>query len=394
MEVNQVMEPIEDLVLDDELWHELIDITGGAASACFQCGVCTATCPWNIVRDEPISVRKMMRMAQVGLMNGREELWLCTTCGQCEPGCPREVPISEVFRGLRQIAWERRQTLAGLPSLLWSVHWNTNPWFQPPSQRSDWASTLDLEPFDPQVHELLFYVGCTSSYDRRAQNVARSVVRLLQAAGVPFGYMGVEEPCCGESVRSLGHIPYFTEIASANGELLAQKGVTRMVTISPHCYDTFRNHTPDPGGQLEVLHYTELLAELLAEGRLQLPINVQSRVTFHDPCYLGRINGDYESPRSAIDAIPGIERVEMPRNREDGLCCGGGGGRLWMETEAGERFSDLRVQEAAGVEADVLVTACPACIACLEDSLNAVPDSRLTVLDVAELAVKALEQTS
>lgn len=394
MEKDGAMQSTEEYVLDDDLWHELIEITDGAASACFQCGVCTATCPWNTVRDEPVSVRKMMRMAQVGLMNGTEELWLCTTCGQCEPSCPRGVPITDVFRGLRQVAWERREMQEGLPSLLWSVYWNTNPWFQPPSTRSEWSADLGLEPFDPDVHELLLYVGCTSSYDRRAQNVARALVQLLRAAEVSFGVLGDEEPCCGESVRALGHNPYFSEIACANGELLAEKGVKRMVAISPHCYDSFRNHTPDPSGQLEVLHYTQLLSELVADGHLELPEDVSGRVTFHDPCYLGRINGDYDSPRTTIDAIPGLERVEMPRNRVEALCCGGGGGRLWMETAAGERFADSRIQEAIDIEADVLVTACPACIACLEDSLNAVPGADLKVLDVAELAALALPPSS
>lgn len=372
-------------MLDDELWHELIEITDSAASACFQCGVCTATCPWNKVRDEPVSVRKMMRRAQVGLMDGDQDLWLCTGCGMCEPGCPRGVPIAEVFRGLRQVAWERRQTLAGLPSLLWSVYWNNNPWQQPPSQRGDWAAGLALDVYDPERHEILLYVGCTASYDRRAQRVARALVRLLDSAGVAFGTLGEAEPCCGESVRSLGHLPYFEEIAASNGEFFVEHGVTRLVTISPHCFDTFANHTPQPGGRLEVLHYTELLAQLLDCGRLTLKNSLQARVTFHDPCYLGRINSDYESPRKVIDAVPGLERVEMERNRQDALCCGGGGGRLWMETAAGERFSDLRVQEAEQADAEILVTACPACIACLEDSLKSLQMGQLRVLDVAEL---------
>lgn len=197
------------VVIDDEVWEEIVALTGGAAAACYQCGVCTATCPWGLARDEPILVRALLRQAQLGLAPGCDGLWLCTTCAQCEAYCPRGVSIVDVFRGLRSLAWERRQVPRGLPSLLWSVYWNNNPWSQPPSQRSAWARSLDLPTFDPARHEILFYVGCTSAYDGRGRKVARSLARLFDAAGVAFGVLGDDEPCCGEAVLSAGHIPYF-----------------------------------------------------------------------------------------------------------------------------------------------------------------------------------------
>ncbi len=378
------------LVLDDALWDELLEITDGAAAPCFQCGVCTAACPWGLVKQEPLSVRTMMRMAQVGLLDENERLWLCTTCGQCEAYCPRGVPVAQVFRGLRQIAWERRVVLEGLPSVLWSLYWNNNPLFQPPSHRSQWVENGKLPSFDPEQHEVLFYVGCTSSYDRRAQAVARSLTALLDAAGVSYGMLGDDEPCCGEAALSLGHLPYFHEIAANTAQVFQDRGVARLVTVSPHCYDVFRNHYPRYQEAFEPLHYTQYLADLLTDGQLKLEGALDLRAAFHDPCFLGRRNGEYDAPREVLRAIPGLELVEMEHSGVDGLCCGGGGGRMWMETAAGERFSDLRVQEAVDAGVDVMVTACPSCIACLEDSVKAQGIASLKVMDVAELAALSL----
>ncbi len=386
------MQETDPWVLDDTLWEELIELTDGAAAPCFQCGVCTATCPWGLVKEEPLSVRKMMRLAQIGILDGQDSLWLCTTCSQCEAYCPRGVPVADVLLGMRYLAWERRQAKEGLPSLLWSVHWNNNPWFQPPSHRSLWAKDLELEPFNPETHEILLYVGCTSSFDRRAQNVARSLVALLKKAGVAFGVLGDDEPCCGEAALSVGHAPYFRELAEKASQIFKDRGVGTLVTISPHCYDVFLNHYPRPDANFEPIHYTQYLARLLADGRLTMEEIPDLRVTFHDPCYLGRKNDEYEAPRSVLAAIPGVEAVEMVQTGVDSLCCGGGGGRMWMETAAGERFSDLRVQQAVDVDADVLVTACPSCIACLEDSLKAMGIENVRVLDVAEVAAEAITE--
>lgn len=379
-------------VIDDALWEHLIDLTGGAAALCYQCGTCTVTCPWGLVRQEPLAVRILMRQAQIGLQDENTGLWLCTTCAQCEAQCPRGVRISDVFRGLRTIAWEQRQVEKGLPSLLWSVFWNENPWAQPPSQRAAWTKGLTLPAFDPNQHEILLYVGCTSSYDRRAQKIARALVQVLNAAGVAYGYLGNEEPCCGESVLSLGHQPYFQEIAANTAGRFHERGVSRLVAISPHCYDVFKRHYPQVSGDFQPLHYTQYLAQLIDEGRLKFKGSLPRRITFQDPCYLGRHNGEYEAPRRVLSAIPAIELVEMPNARADSLCCGGGGGRMWLETAPGERFSDLRVQEAADTGAEILATACPFCIVCLEDSAKAMQLGDLRTMDVAEIAAIALAE--
>jgi Fe-S oxidoreductase len=380
----------EAILVDDELWEELVTLTGGAASACYQCGVCTAICPWGLVKAETVSVRTLMRQAQLGLSGAGDSLWLCTSCAQCEALCPRGVPIVEVIRGLRHLAWQRRHTPRGLPSVLWSVYWNNNPWSQPPSHRMLWAKNLDLPTFDAAQHEILLYVGCTASYDQRVQRVARAVIRLLKAAGARFGVLGEAEPCCGEAVLNVGHGPYFQEIAHQTARVFRERGVTRLVAISPHCYDVFKNHYPQLNESLTPIHYTQYLAALIEDGRLQLTRPVERKVTYHDPCYLARHNGEVAAPRRVLQAIPGVELVEMKNVGPDTLCCGGGGGRMWLETAAGERFSDIRVKEALTTEASVLATACPFCVVCLEDSVKSQKIHALTVLDIAELAAQAL----
>ena len=380
----------EILRIDDQLWEQLIELTDGAAALCYQCGVCTASCPWGLVRQKPLSVRTMLRQAQLGLEDENGSLWLCTTCAQCEAYCPRGVNIADVFRSLRTVAWDNHYPEEGLPTLLWSIYWNNNPWSQPPNQRAQWAGSLNIPIFNPDEHELLLYVGCTSSYDQRAQKIAASLVHLMRAAEVNFGYLGEEEPCCGESVLSVGHKHYFAEIAAQTYKVFQERGVTNLVTISPHCYDVFCNHYPSYSDDFQPLHYTQYLSSLIKEGRLKFEDSLDLKITFHDPCYLGRINSEYSAPRQILGSIPGVELVEMKNSGRDGLCCGGGGGRMWLETPLGERFSDLRVDQALQTGAAVLGTACPFCVTCLEDSLKGKNIEQIEVCDIAEIAVRAL----
>lgn len=375
------------ITLDDALWERVMAATDGAVAPCFQCGVCTATCPWGLLQEEPVNVRMLMRRAQLGVQQQNGEMWWCTTCRACEEQCPRGVPIAEVMLALRKLAWQDQQTPEGLSPVMWALYWDGNPWRRPPSQRADWSHGAGIKPFEA-TDEALLYTGCTASYDNRSQKVARALAGLLQKAGVSFGTLGEGEPCCGDAAYALGQHDYLHQIVEANSKQFAEAGVQTAVTVSPHCYDIFLNHYPQREG-FRPLHYTQYLAELIAKGRLTFETPYEAKVTFHDPCYLGRRNDVYDPPREILAAIPGLEVVEMPRSRQDALCCGGGGGRMWMDTKAGERFGDLRVQEAAETGADVLVTACPHCIACLEDSLKQ-SGSAMRVMDVAELAAAAL----
>jgi Fe-S oxidoreductase len=377
-------------VLDDRLRDQLMALTDGAVAACFQCGVCTATCTWGEVREGTVSARQLLRDAQLGRSPASELLWLCTACGLCEPNCPRGVPIAKSIRALRDLAWRQGEPAPGLPSVLWSLYWNGNPWSQPPSLRGAWSAGADIPRFDPERHEILLYVGCTCSYDRRAQEIARASAGVLESAGVSYGILGEEEPCCGESALAMGHGPYFHEIEAATTHALLESGASRIIVLSPHCYDVFRNHYPGLAGEIQVLHYTQYLSQLISAGRLSFPSRVSAKkVTFQDPCFLGRRNGEYDAPRQVLAALPGVELVEMRASREGAVCCGGGGGRMWLETPPGERFSDLRVREAAGA-ASVIATACPFCLSCLEDSVKSMGLEDLQVADVSELVLVGL----
>lgn len=387
-------DPIDPLIIDDAVWEQLNALTGGAAAPCYQCGVCTAICPWGALRSEPFSIRQLIRRAQLGLAFDDLDLWLCTTCQECETHCPRGVSITNVIRGLRYLSWQERQTPPALPGTLWSVYWNNNPWTQPPSHRGHWALDLDLPPFDPAAHELLLYIGCTASYDRRGQFIGQALVRLLRAARVPFGYLFDDEPCCGESVLNLGHQPFFEETIQHAAERFEERGVRKLVTLSPHCFDVFKNHWPTSASEIEPYHYSQYLALLLDEGRLHFTNSIERPITFHDPCYLARHNDEIAAPRRVLEQIPGLTLLEMERHGRETLCCGGGGGRMWLETEAGQRFADLRLSQAIASGAEILVTACPFCVACLEDSLASQATFHLTVMDLSELATLALAPDS
>jgi Fe-S oxidoreductase len=377
------------IVLDDELWERVVEISGGAASACYQCGACTAVCPWSQVLGEPLNVRQMVRRAQLGLDDEVANVWLCTSCRQCLALCPRGVDVPALFRSLRGAAWQDQRVPEGLPSVLWSVYWDGNPWGQPPSERFAWARDLDLEPFTAE-HEFLLYVGCSASYDARLQKVARALVAILRASGVRFGVLGEQEPCCGEAVLALGNDQYVAEIVERNEQLFAEAGVKNIVTISPHCFDMFASHYSTDAG-FRAIHYTQLLGDLAEDGRLPAASVEPLAVTYQDPCFLGRAHGVYEAPRRVLSSIEGVELREMEDNREQGLCCGGGGGRMWMETPVEERFAVLRARDAQATGAEILATACPACLSCLEDGLKVIGAGETRVMDVAEVLAMALD---
>lgn len=381
---------VDSVLLEDETWERVDKATGGAAAPCFQCGVCTAICPLGLVKDETISIRKMIRQAQLGLPGWADGLWECTTCKWCESRCPHEVDITKAILGLRQLAWKEREVPEGLPTLLWDIYFDGNAWGRPPSERPLWTKGMTVKEFSPE-DEILLYVGDDAAYDRRIQKVARALVSLFEAAGVTFGTLGEREPSCGDAVRSVGHEEYAAEIIDTNAHLFQEVGVKTVVTISPHSYDMFANRYPNLSGEFRPLHYSQYLLELIEGERLKFENELPLKVTYHDPCYLSRRNGICDEPRQVLQSIPGLELLEMERSREDTLCCGGGGGRMWMETAAGERFSDLRVPEAAATGAEVVVTCCPHCLSCLEDSLNVIGKDKLRVMELAEVAHLALQ---
>jgi Fe-S oxidoreductase len=224
--------------------------------------------------------------------------------------------------------------------------------------------------------------------------VARATAGILQLAGTDFGILGPKESCCGESIRKTGDEELFKRLARENIKAFVENGVKKILVSSPHCYHTFKNEYPEFMVNFEVLHISQYLFELISQGKLEITGEYRKKVAYHDPCYLGRHNGIYDEPREALKQVPGIELVEMAESREESLCCGGGGGRIWMETMKGERLSDLRVEQAVAAGADVLVTSCPYCITNFEDSrLNLEDSEAIEIKDITEIIREVIPGT-
>jgi Fe-S oxidoreductase len=360
---------------------------GEAFKYCYQCGLCDTVCPWNRVRA--FSMRKLIRQATFGMTEiENEEIWRCTTCGRCPQRCPRGVGIIEVGVASRRLATEfgvfpaSAKPLRGVST---SLQGDGNPLNEERAKRANWAEGLPIKEFTEGM-DILYFPCCYLSYDPRLKRVARATAAILNKAGVDFGILGAKESCCGESIRKTGDEDLFKHLAKENIKTFIDHGVKRILVSSPHCYHAFKNEYAEFKVNFEVVHISQYLAELMKEGRLKLSKEYAKKVTYHDPCYLGRHNGIYNEPREILKNVPGLELKEMPDARVDSLCCGGGGGRIWMETIKGERFSDLRLDQMIGVGAEVLATSCPYCITNFEDSRkNREDGDSLEVKDLTEI---------
>ncbi len=374
-----------------EVNEALVAMGAEKLNLCMQCGMCSGSCPWRIV-DGPFNVRRLIRMAQLGVEGYESDdiLYGCTTCNKCVLKCPRGVTIIDIVRAMRAMIAETGAIPVVLRTIIGSIHSNGNPWSEPREKRTEWMQGLDIPEFDKDK-EYLIFVCCTSAYDARSRNIARAMTRVLSAAGVSFGVIGEEEQCCAESIRKIGDETLFGATAEKKINLYKQKGVQKIVTTSPHCYFTFTQEYPDLGGEFEAIHYTQLLARLFEAGELKLSGTLDKKITYHDPCYLGRHSEVYDEPRSLISAVTDGNLIEMKRNKKDSLCCGAGGGRLWMETKPEWRFSDLRIIEACETGAPILATACPYCISMLEDSRKTVnKEDEIQIRDISELIAEVL----
>jgi Fe-S oxidoreductase len=375
-----------------EIIEEIKQAGGESFKHCYQCGKCDVVCPWN--RVKPFSIRKIVWQATLGLPEIElDEIWRCTTCGNCPAKCPRGVEQIDVGVAIRRIATAYDVFPASVGPIRMasaSLASDGNPLGEERAKRDAWASGLSLKPFTEGM-ELLFFVGCYYSYDPRMQKVAAATANILKKAGVDFGILGNKEVCCGESIRKTGNEELFKSLARENIKTFIDNGVKRVLVSSPHCYHTFKNEYPEFMVHLDVVHITQFLAELIEEGRLEISGEFAKKVTFHDPCYLGRHNGIYDQPRDLLKKLGGLELVEMADAREDSLCCGGGGGRIWAETPKEERFSDLRVAQAKQTGADILATSCPYCIGNFEESKMALgDDDPLEIKDITEIIQEAL----
>jgi len=377
-------------------YKEIIDVIkesgGDAFKRCFQCGLCDTVCPWNRVRT--FSMRKLVRQATFGFTEiESEEMWLCTTCGRCPQQCPRDVQQIESGVALRRVATEYGvfpNSVKPIRTASGSLIGEGNPLGEERKNRGEWAKGQSVKTFSEEM-EILYFPGCYPSFDPRAKKIATATAKILNAAGVDFGILGAKESCCGESIRKTGDEELFKRLAKENIKTFIDNGVKRILVSSPHCYHTFKNEYPDFRVNFEIVHITEYILELMNAGRLTLTQPVERKITYHDPCYLGRHNGIFDPPREILRRVSGLELTEMPDTRIDSLCCGGGGGRVWMETQKGERFGDLRIDQAIDVKAEQLVTACPYCITMFEDSrVTMGADEKIEIKDITEIIQEAL----
>lgn len=374
---------------DKEVSDIIFEMGGDSIRMCYQCGTCSALCPWNRVKS--FSVRKLVRQAQLGSIDFTDEkMWSCATCGACTLRCPRGVNLIDVMKAFRRIITELE--LAKIPDplrlALKNISYLGNPLGEPEAKRRNWCQDLDIKPLESEW-EYLYFSCCIAALDPSIKRISVSIAQILRKAGIHFCVIGEMEKCCGESVRKAGAESVFTALAESNIRNLA--GVKKVITASPHCYHTFKNEYPNLGSQFTAIHYTQLVDQLIQDGRLPLVKEIRKKVIYHDSCYLGRHNDEYEAPRRILKAIPGIELIEFPENRKNALCCGGGGGRIWMDTPKDQRFSNLKLAQAVQLGAEILVTACPYCMLMFNDSLVVSGiDPKIEIRDISELVFQAI----
>jgi Fe-S oxidoreductase len=384
--------------------------------ACVVCGYCQDACPANFTK-KPLNPRLIVRDVKsnlktngplllnkkepsLPLIGGGKEgsisedaLWSCTTCYACMEVCPVYIEhVPKIIEMRRHLVQMESKFPPELLNLFENMEQRSNPWGIAPADRGKWAADLNVQPFEAGKTEYLFYVGCFGSFDARAKHVTAAIARILDAAGVTWGILGKDEKCCGDSLRRLGNEYVFDRMARENIKQYQDKGVTKIITECPHCFTVLKNDYPQYGAKFEVIHHTELIQQLLKDGKLKLNGTVDlGKMVIHDSCYLGRHNNIYEAPRAAITAATGKAPLEMERNHKRGFCCGAGGGRMWLEESLGSRINIERTEEALKKDPQTICVACPYCMTMFADGLkDKGADSKVHVLDIAEIVAKAL----
>jgi len=363
---------------------------------CIQCGKCTGGCPVSI--KSPLNIRRVIRESTVRedlhIFFDRLEIWDCTTCSTCAIRCPRGLRPVDAIIGLREMMVEEGRIEKTIIDALDGAYKYGNPWGRAKNKRAEWAQDLEIpNALEMDPGQVLYFVCCAASYDPRVQVVAKSLVTVLRAAEVSFGILGNKEVCCGSEIRRMGEVGLFEMLMEENMKNFTKIEPKTIVTTSPHCMNALKNEYE--GLESEVLHYSQFVWRLIKEGKLSFNTEVPMKVTYHDPCYLGKQNGVFDEPREVLKSIPGIELIEFGRCRENSLCCEGGGGRMWMEgTGIGKRLSEVRVEDALEMGVEAIITACPFCLLTLEDAVKTTGnEEKVKVIDLMELASMGLGVT-
>ncbi|HUK75922.1 MAG TPA: (Fe-S)-binding protein, partial [Nitrososphaerales archaeon] len=373
-----------------------------ALDACTNCGRCQEVCP-AYASGRDLSPRLVVQdLSKTLRADGspdvfesaviREtELWACTMCNACVSVCPVFIDQVDYIAEFRRTLVSESRLDPKKKMFLDNVARNGNPFGLPQNDRQSWLLELGVPTLKEKPNaDYLYWIGCQSSYDPRSKNVTKAMVRLLKTAGVDFAVLGNEEVCTGEPVRRMGEEGRYQELVMKNMETFTNYGVKKVIVHCAHCFNTFRNEYPEFGAKFEVIHHTELIARLISEGKLR-PGKLQGKVTFHDPCNVGRINGIIDEPRQALESVGGLELVEMERTKMKSFCCGGGGANVWYEVPEKKKVGVIRVEEAQATGARTIAVGCPFCITMFNDAAKALGDDTLGVKDLAEIVMESIE---
>lgn len=410
--------------LEEFTWKQIFD-----SDACTRCGRCQDGCP-AYLSGKPLSPKKLVQdikthwlekapaavkakalpaaegaeeaaaaegevqgKALVGEVIDLHELWACTNCMYCMEHCSAAIEHVPKIINMRQYKVLTEADFSPELQLTYrNMENNSNPWGIGAHLRADWAGELGIKTLaeDPNV-EYLFYVGCAGSFDDRGKKISIAFAKILQAAGVSFGILGTEEGCCGDSAMRGGNEYLFQAQAQANIEIMNGYGVKKIIATCPHGYNCLKKDYPNFGGNYEVYHHTEIIADLLAQGKIRLSKAVEGVFTYHDSCFLGRYNNIYTEPRSILNAVPGMKLAEMDRNLSKSFCCGAGGARMWMEEDIGDRINNMRTDQAVATGAETIAVACPFCLTMISDGVkDRQLSEKVTALDISEIIVKAM----
>ena len=415
--------------IQDFTWKQLLDLY-----SCTWCGRCHAVCPAQL-SGKPLSPRELILgmkehllevgpellktrrakpaattakgveahaepaakpqepgQALIGGVISEDAIWSCTTCRACQEVCPVSIEhIDKIIDLRRHLQMVAMSEIARDP--LKNLRVRGNPWRGTMYARTDWTKGLDIKVVGEDSNiDVLYWVGCTEALEDRSLKVAQAVAKLMKQAGVNFGVLGEEEMCCGDPARRLGAEHLFQMLVANNIQLFQSYKIKKIVTACPHCFNTLKNEYPQFGGQYEVVHHTQFIAGLIKESKLKIKPSGKARVTYQEPCYLGRYNDIFQAPRQILNSLPGVTLVEMEQNKKAGFCCGGGGGRMWLEEKIGRRISEIRLEQALNTKAQVIATACPFCLQMFEDAAREKEGAEAPkIKDIAELAAESLE---